>query len=362
MATGPTRIAVWALTPAGAALAKRFQQQWPGMTILQSGRLPIAKGIPAVQTFDRLREAVADNFTAFDGHLFVMAAGIVVRAIAPHLQHKTVDPAVVVMDDGGRFAISLVAGHIGGANRLARQAADLIGATAVITTATDINNKPSIDVLAVERDLCIETPNAIKTVSMALLNEERLYLHDPYGLITDVLAPFGDIVPPCQWAAAPGNGARVYVDDTGAPVCADTLVLRPRSLCVGIGCNRNTGKAEIQELLRRTLEDHRLSANSLRNLASIDLKRDEPGLLELAGMLGLPIRFYTRDDLNHVNHAVPNPSAMVAKHVGVKSVCEAAAILAARQGPLIVPKQKTPNVTVAIARHSSLSSESAPAA
>lgn len=362
MATGPTNIAVWVLTRGGAALAKRFQQQWPGMTILQSRRLSRPDDGSVVQSFDRLQEAVADNFNSFDGHLFVMAAGIVVRAIAPHLTHKTVDPAVVVVDDGGRFAISLVAGHIGGANRLARQTADLIGATAVITTATDVNNKPSIDLLAVERGLLIETPHAIKTVSMALLNQERIYLHDPYGLISDVLAPFGDVAPPHHWAAAVGNRARVYVDDICAPIGGNTLVLRPCSLCVGIGCNRDAGKAELKELLQRTLENHRLSANSLRNLASIDLKRDEAGLLDLADLLGLPVRFYSRDELNRVSNAVANPSAMVAKHVGVTSVCEASAILAARQGTLIVPKQKTTNVTVAIARHSSLSSESVPAA
>ena len=130
---------------------------------------------------------------------------------------------------------------------------------------------------------------------------------------------------------------------------SSTLVLRPASLVAGIGCNRNTAAAEIKSLLEEVLTNAGLSLLSLKGLASIDVKSDEEGLIELSRQFDLPLVFFKQQELNQVIN-IENPSAVVEKHVGVKSVCEAAAILAARNGTLIVPKQKTKNVTVAIAR------------
>jgi cobalt-precorrin 5A hydrolase len=133
--------------------------------------------------------------------------------------------------------------------------------------------------------------------------------------------------------------------------CPDNLlILRPRNLVLGIGCNRGTAADEIRELLLATLRDARLCRESLRGLASIDLKADEPGLIALAQELGLPIEFFGREEINRVGDAVQTPSAMVEKHIGVKSVCEATAILSTRGGELVVPKRTTRNATVAIAR------------
>jgi cobalt-precorrin 5A hydrolase len=127
------------------------------------------------------------------------------------------------------------------------------------------------------------------------------------------------------------------------------LILRPGSLVAGIGCNRNTAKDEIRGLLMAVMNNHRLAVGSLKSIASVSIKNDEPGLLGLAADLGLPITFFDKPELKQVE-GIQTPSAMVEKHLGVKSVCEAAAILASNQGNLIVPKHTTPNVTVAIAR------------
>ena len=129
----------------------------------------------------------------------------------------------------------------------------------------------------------------------------------------------------------------------------EVLVLRPASLVAGIGCNRNTGTDEMRAFLEKVLETNNLVPASLKCIASIDVKSDESGLITLAENLDLPLIFYNRQELNQVKK-IKNPSLVVEKHVGVKSVCEAAAILAARDGALIVPKQSTRNVTVAIAR------------
>jgi cobalt-precorrin 5A hydrolase len=148
------------------------------------------------------------------------------------------------------------------------------------------------------------------------------------------------------------------VDDREHPLPPEVLVVRPPSLVVGIGCNRGTPAEEIEALLRGVLTAFGLSFGSLAGMATVDLKRDEPGLLALADRLGMTLAFHSREALNQVRH-VPNPSAMAAKYIGVESVCEAAAMLTAGEKILIVPKQKNRNVTVAVARRPSSSSASA---
>jgi cobalt-precorrin 5A hydrolase len=358
-----SKIAVWVVTPNGLRLARRLQQRWLSADVFCSRRLATHNRAAGAKVFDGLREALAEHFHHFRAHIFIMATGIVVRSIAPHLRHKTVDPAVVVVDDRGRFAISLTCGHLGGANVLAHQTAACLDAVPVITTATDINRKAAIDVLATDRGLKIENPEGIKAVNMALLTDEPVRLHDPDGwlqhLLPNAVSYHAD---PSLAASASGDASRpgVWIDDTICDFGPHILVLRPPSLVAGIGCNRNTPQEEIRGLLDQILEQFGLACASLCSIASIDLKADEEGLCALAATIDLPLHFFTSQELARVEN-IQTPSAAVAKHVGVPSVCEAAAILASRNGRLIVPKHSTKNVTVAIARKASISSVSDPA-
>ena len=347
------RYALWVLTPNGLKLGRRLLAALPNMDLYLSDRLDAGQPAASVRRFSRLAPALAHEFHRYRGHLFIMATGIVVREIAPLITHKSKDPAVVVMDEHGRFVISLLSGHIGGANRLAERIAEAIGATPVITTATDVNRVPAVDVVAAQLGLVIENPAAIKHVNMALLTGETIAVYDPYGYIEDRL-PAVQAVSFSREPPGPDEAARVFIDDRRCELPPDTLILRPPSLTAGIGCNRHTPLEEIRELLFSVLARHGLATQSLCCLATVDLKSDEPGLQKLAEDLNLPLHFYARDALNRVD-TIQSPSAMVEKHVGVKSVCEAAAILAAQNGNLIVPKHTTPNVTVAIARISSTS-------
>ena len=350
------RLAVWALTPGGVRLAKSIAAGLPGSTLLVSEK--VAAAAPGAETFPRIVAAVNRHFNAFDGHVFVMATGIVVRSIARHLDHKTRDPAVVVCDEAGRHAISLISGHVGGANRLARKVAAITGGEPVITTATDVNRVPAVDSIAVEQGVAIENPAAIKSVNMALLTGTPIHIHDPGGRIVGQLPP--NQVVPCPPEGLANGTAAVFVDHIRLDLPPHVLVLRPASLVAGVGCNRGTNADEIRGLLERTFADNGLALTSLRALATVDLKADEPGLLTLADHLAIPLTIFSRDRLAQVTQ-VPSPSAMVEKHIGVKSVCEAAALLATHRGRLIVPKQKTRNVTVAVALDGSLSSASDPA-
>ncbi len=335
------KIAVWAITPNGAALAARIAAAMPNADVYGGRRL---ERLPeSAVRFESLAETAAAHFRSYNGHVFIMATGIVVRTVAKLIVHKTEDPAVVVVDDRGSFAISLLSGHIGGANRLAHQVAAAIGAQPVVTTATDVNGTAAIDLLAAELGLAVETPAAIKTVNMALLTGSPLEVHDPLGMLAGRLPTAGS-------RSGTTFEASVWIDDRVAAAPSGALVLRPRSLVAGIGCNRHTDVAEIRGLLFGTLQAVGLAAASLERLASIDLKQDEPGLAALARELGLPLQFFSRAAISKVEAAVPTPSAAVAKHIGVKSVCEATAILASRGGSLIVPKRSSRNATVAIAR------------
>lgn len=365
-------LAVWAVTPRGAELALSLVESLPSADLYLSAPLR-SREISSIY-FDRLSSVLFKVFHRYGGHIFIMSTGIVVRMIAPLLRHKTEDPAVVVMNETGAHAVSLLSGHLGGANRLAERVAAITGAQPVITTATDLNKVPAVDLIAQREGLFIETPGAIKKIGMALLTGRNIRLHDPFGLIRPHL-PAESVTnwecplenrgedpntEPASADAVSEEAPGIFVDDIQVDPPPNVLVLRPRSLTAGMGCNRNTDMSEMKALLLETLNTFGLSHRSLKRIASVDIKRDEPGLAALAAELGLDLVFFDRDRLREVT-AIERPSAMVKKHIGVESVCEAAAILGANDGTLIVPKQKTRNVTVAVARIPYSSSASAPA-
>ena len=349
------RFALWILTPNGTRLGNKIFQNLPNVDVFVSQNISATS--TDFPTFQNLAETIKNKFHQYAGHIFIMSTGIVVRVIAPLIQHKTEDPAVVVVDDRGYHAISLLAGHLGGANELTRRVAAIIGADPVITTATDVNRVPAIDVLARQKNLFIENPRAIKSVNMALLKGQTVHVHDPFNFLKDSLPKSKALLYAKLKQRLKENGrkiegdiiAGVFVDDISWDLPPQVLVLRPASLVAGIGCNRNTDALEIKALLEEVLAANNLALSSLKCIASIDVKADEAGLIALADMLKLPLVFFAREQLNQVEN-IENPSTIVEKHVGVKSVCEAAAILAAQKGTLIVPKHTTQNATVALAR------------
>jgi len=344
----PKKTAIWVVTPNGLKLAARISANMPDVDLYVSASLETQ--LPH-RSFERLATAIAQQFAIYGGHVFITATGIAVRMIASQLDDKTRDPAVVVLDEGGQHAISLVSGHIGGANALAETVARITGARPVITTATDVSQVPAIDTIAVEKDLVIENPPVIKRINMAFIRHQRVRLYDPADILArtipesslDRVDHIADL-----WGTA-GTMPGVCVSDEVVAVPENVLVLRPRSLAAGMGCNRNTAREEMAALLKETLVQNNLSINSLKMIASIDIKNDEQGLLALGEDLDLPLVFFKKEELNTAR-GIENPSATVATHTGAKSVCEAAAILATNQGNLIVPKKKSKNATVAIAR------------
>lgn len=344
-------VRVLALTPAGSHLAWNISSGLKGSVCWLPERLvPEFKG---TKGFTHLSSVVEEAFRDHHDLVCVMATGIVVRAIAPYLQGKDKDPAVVVTDEKGRFVVSLLSGHLGGANELARKVAELTGGTAVITTATDVENLPAFDLLAKEQGLIIENLPAVREIHMALLQGRSVSVVDPAGWLKEPLAEY--LNSQLQWVGAEEalslGRPTVYVGYQELNWPPEWLRLRPRELVLGIGCNRGTPTEELLGLIQDTFRHEGLSLVSVKAMATIDVKRNEPGLLEAARELGVELTCFPATELMKIN--VPHPSRVVARHVEAASVCEASALLAAKTENLIVQKRKTANVTLAVARAAS---------
>lgn len=301
-------------------------------------------------TFTEIKDVAETAFSEYDGLVFIMATGIVVRVICPFIKGKDVDPAVIVMDEAGRFAISLLSGHLGGANDLAREVAGLTGATPVITTATDVCNKPCAEDIARELDCGIENVAGIKKVNSAFLHDEKVAINLP-AREREALAGCGNFIffDTLKGLLASECTARIAITNRVLPnIVENCLLFRPKNLVVGIGCNRNTSAEEIEDVAFKVLKDVGLSQMSIRNLATIDVKRDEDGILKFAKKYGLTIDFFNKEELEKAK-LVSLPSLHVIAAVGVGGVCEPAALLSARVSTLLVQKIKSGNVTVAVA-------------
>lgn len=274
--------------------------------------------------------------------IFIMATGIVVRTIAPYMKDKKTDPAVIVMDESGHYVISLLSGHIGGANQKAVDIAGFLGGEAVITTASDINNLPSIDLWAEAHGLVIENWDMLPKAGTKLLNKGNISVFTeaevdlPEAFICTEDAGTADMV--ISDAAIPEDRKR------------QALYLRPKDLVLGIGCNSGTSAQEIESAVRKTLADQNLSFLALHSIATIDIKKNEPGLVSFAEKCGLDIRIFNADMLNTVKGVAHSRAAK--KATGAQAVAEPSALLAAGSGQLLVPKQKIGNVTVALAKKS----------
>lgn len=334
------KIAIYGLTGQGCRLAHKLARELGGAVHCVRRHV-----VSDAEPFDSLPELVERTFHEFDAHIFVAAAGIVVRCIAPLIQSKASDPAVVCMDTDGAFVVSLLSGHLGGANELAVQCANVTGGQPVITTATDSAGVVSLDMLAKEKNLTIGNIDRVKVVNGALLDKRTVQLFDPFDRLGVDGEPFVTVREKAEWQRGePGVWVSEYED------CPDSGALRlyPRSLMLGIGCRRGVPEEEISAHISNVFTAEGLSLHSIGGVASVDAKQDEAGLLETAADLGIELVFYAKARLEEVE--APNPSDMVKERMGIPSVSEAAALLLSEGGQLVVEKTKTKSVTLAVAR------------
>ncbi|MER6403586.1 precorrin-3B C(17)-methyltransferase [Streptomyces viridosporus] len=291
-------------TAAGAAARDRLAAAWPDRTRVYEG--PVA-------------DAVRAAFASCEQLVCFLATGAVVRLVAPLLAGKAADPGVVCVDEGGRFAVSLLGGHGGGANDLAREVAGVLGAEPVVTTATDAVGLAGLDTLG------LPVEGDVAAVSRALLDGEAVALR------AEVAWP----LPPLP--VADEGAYTVRLTDRLVEPGEGEAVLRPPTLVVGVGASKGAPVEEVLALVEGALREAGLSAASLAELATVDAKAEEPGIVEAARRLGVPLVTYGAEELARID--VPHPSDAPLAAVGTPSVAEAAALV--RGGELLVPKRKS---------------------
>ncbi len=278
--------------------------------------------------------------------------GAVIRLIAPHLKDKKTDPAVIVIDDKTNFVISVLSGHLGGANELTQIIAQKLDAIPIITTAADVNKTIAVDLVGREFGWKIDNDSTVTKISAHMVNEENIGIYQEAGKIN-------------WWKELPKN-VKIYhsleemknSDSKGYLIISDkilegdflknSVVYRPPSLVVGIGLHLDTSKEIIKEGLDFCLQKFKLSEKSIAKLVSIKKPEDIRGLVDIGKEMGIVVEYVNREDLAEIS--APNPSDTVKAFEGTSSVSEAAAIKVSG-GELIVEKQKfPPNLTIAIAR------------
>lgn len=346
MAQDQRPVAVFPITERGFILAKRLAAARPGVDIHP----------PAKLRRGGLKRVVKAAFDERRAILFIGACGIAVRSIAPYLKGKEKDPAVVVMDEGAGFVISLLSGHLGGANRLAVELAAFFGAKSVVTTATDVANLACAEDIAERFALRVEDARRIRRVNSAILKGEPVLVVDADARRRGEAK--GLFKGPFKYAARiptafEGYAAIVVVSpfvlDMPAPARRRALVLRPVEFTLGVGCRRGVTEKEVYTAVNTALAEAGVSPLSVGKIATIDIKGDEAGLISFAEKAGLPMEFYTAMELN-TKKPPSGRSRIVEQKTGAGGVCEPAALLSSGAKRLWLKKRIYNRVTVALAR------------
>lgn len=288
-----------------------------------------------------IKEHFSQIWTSYEGLVFIGATGIAVRYISKHLDRKDVDPAVVVCDENGQFAISLLSGHLGGANGLAKDIATLLGAEAVITTASDGKKIQSIDLFAKDHDLVIEDLGQLAPVMGAMVDGKTVYMENT----TDIEFPYEHFTENLEEAEAILAITEKMIDFKGEIPMA---ILRPKNLIVGVGCKRNTDYSVVKSRVEKCFQEQGLSMKSISAIHSIDVKKDEEALLQLAEELKVPFRTFSAETLLQVPGEFQG-SDFVKSQVGVENVSGRSAL--ATGGELVIDTFKGEGVTVSIGKN-----------
>lgn len=361
----PTNIALISFTGRGAKLCRSIagglEKKRLGYECkaFATGSFAEENGLLPVET--SLCQWTKKAFSETDALIFVGACGIAVRAIAPYVKSKTQDPAVVVVDEAGTYAISLLSGHVGGANELTSEVAGIIGAEPVITTATDIHGLFAVDEWAKRQNLRIEDMTKAKEISAALLAGEEIGIVSSYpieGSVPDRLVLYDEEGREELRKRERKTGLGIVVSSYRKEETSETgnkteeffqsaLHLVPQVLTVGIGCRKDTPTGAISALLEKTFTENNLIPGAVKQICSIDLKENEKGIRHLAQTLKVPFHVYSAEELKSVAGDF-TPSDFVREVTGVENVCERAAVLGSK-GRLLIKKQAMNGVTLAVA-------------
>lgn len=304
------------------------KMQFSGFSVLYDERL----------TKCYLKEWVLEGFEKKQCMVFIGAAGIAVRSISPYVKDKLTDPPVIVIDEKGEFVIPILSGHVGGANAIAKGISKAIGATAVITTATDVNNLFAVDTFAKINNLILKERELAKKVSAEILNGKEI----GFGSDVELKGKIPENLTQRE------NGNLGFIISIYKKKCfKDTLHLIPKAVILGIGCKKGTSDKDIEQAVFKALDERNIDIISVAEVATIDLKKNEKGLVDFCKKMNVNLRCFSSTELKNAKGSFTS-SDFVKETTGVDNVCERAAVLASG-GKLIIKKTTGNGVTVAAA-------------
>ena len=347
------KIAVLAITKNGIEIGLKLKEYFSNFEIFAP--IKFSNNDKKIQWYeDSTTQKIVDLFKNNDGIICLFSLGAVIRLLAPHIKDKKTDPAVIVIDDNANFVISVLSGHLGGANELSNEIAEKMGSTPIITTAADVNKTIAVDLVGREFGWKINDDSNVTRISAFMVNKEKIGVFQNIGekewwkgKFPENITFFSNIE---DLKASESKGYLIITNDQidDESVLKNSVVYRVPDLVVGIGLHWDTSKETILNGVNETLKKFELKQSEIARLVSIKKDKDVIGLIELGREMNIPIEYIDREELATIT--APNPSKTVQAFEGTASVSEAAAIKSSR-GKLIVEKQKfPPNLTVAIAR------------
>lgn len=333
-------LAIVCFTPQGKELAEKILEitKEPFLDSFWNAEI-IYRPIP-------FKEWIKEHFSSLDALIFIGAMGIIVRDMAACLKSKLTDPAVVVLDEKGQFVISVLSGHLGGANAMTNELARLLDAIPVVTTSSDVNGKIAIDVFAKRNNLVISSMKQAKICASKIISGDKV----SFSCDTDIQGKI-----PLE-LSADRQDAKFHVTVTPHTQfpANDILHLLPKAFVIGVGCKKNTPAEVIEARIKEELEKKKIDLRSIKGLASIDIKSKEQGLLEFAEKKKIPIYFYSTEELSVLKGDF-TPSEFVSQITGIENVCERAAFMLAKSEGMknleecvVLPKSGKNGVTVSI--------------
>ena len=349
------KVAIIAITKNGIAIGASLKKKFPTWKIYAPSKF--SNNNSQIEWFvDSTTKKVGGLFKTNEALVCIFSLGAVIRLIAPHMKDKKTDPAVVVIDDTGKFAISTLSGHLGGANQLTEDIAKVLNASAVITTAADVNKTIAVDLVGKEFGWKIDDDSTVTKVSPFMVNDEKIGVFQDAGE-KDWLTPKKELPKNVtiynNFEELRNSNCKGYliisdriIDDN--QILKNAVVYRPKTLVVGVGLHWDTTSNTIKEGLEYCAKNFKVSLKSIARFASIKKEAHVEGLQDLAKEMNIPVDYHEKEELAQIT--IPNPSETVQAFEGTPSVSEAAA-LRSSGGKLIVEKQKfPPNLTIAIAR------------
>jgi len=345
------KTSILAITKNGIKIGENLKRMFPNWDVFAPSKLT-TDAIGITWYSEPTTEKIVELFKNNNALICIFSLGAVIRLIAPYLKDKKTDPAVIVIDDKTNFVISVLSGHIGGANELTVEIAEKLKALPVITTAADVNKTIAVDLVGKKFNWKIDDDSTVTKISAHMVNEESIGVFQETGeknwyakLPKNVL-----IYKNIEDLKKSNSKSHLIISDKiiDDEITKESVIYRPPSLVIGIGLHWDTTKETIREGIDTCLRKFKLSPKSIAKLVSIKKPEDVQGLIDLGKEMEIPVEYVNREDLAKI--PAPNPSETVKAFEGTASVSEAAAIKVS-EGQLIVEKQKfPPNLTIAIAR------------